>query len=231
MLALFSRFLADRQPDWPPQTVITGFPFYEEGGDAGMAAGLAEFLNNGEPPVVFTLGSSAVRDAGPFYEHGAAAAVKLARRAVLVIGEDPRNRPASLPKGMIAVEYASFSRLFPRALAVVHQGGVGTTAEALRSGRPMPVVPFAVDQPDNASRVTRLGVARTIPRRRATPSRVATELRHLLDDPAYMQKASEVGEGIRREEGVQAACDALEALILRHENRSGSTENQSRISV
>jgi spore coat polysaccharide biosynthesis predicted glycosyltransferase SpsG len=46
----------------------------------------------------------------------------------------------------------------PRASVVVHQGGIGTTAEALRSGRPMLVVPFAHDQYDNAERVRRLGV-------------------------------------------------------------------------
>ena len=192
---------------------------------------LAEFLDGGEPPVVFALGSSAVLDAGPFYEQGAAAAARLGRRAVLVVGADARNRPASLPEGVIAVEYASFSGLFHRALAVVHQGGVGTTAEALRSGRPMLVVPFAFDQPDNAGHVTRMGVARTIPRRRATPSRIAAELRRPLEDPAYMQNASEVGERIRREDGVRAACDALEALIGRHENRVGPSETHSRGSV
>lgn len=217
VLALFSKLLADKQPDWPPQAVVTGFPFFEEGGDAEMAAGLARFLDDGEPPIVFTLGSSAVRDAGPFYEHGATVAALLGRRAVLVVGDDPRNRPAPLPEGVIAVGYAPFSGLFPRAVAVVHQGGVGTTAQALRSGRPMLIVPFAIDQPDNAGRVARLGVARIVPRRRATPSRVAAELRRLLDDPTYSQKASDVGERIRREEGVQSACDALETLIRRHE--------------
>ena len=114
---------------------------------------------------------------------------------------------------MTAVEYAPFSGLFPRAASVVHHGGVGTTGLAMRSGRPMLVVPFAHDQPDNAARLTRLGVARTLDPRRYTTARAAAELRLLLDDPAYAQRATEVAERVRPEDGVGAACDALEAML------------------
>jgi UDP:flavonoid glycosyltransferase YjiC (YdhE family) len=96
---------------------------------------------------------------------------------------------------------------------IVHHGGVGTTGLAMRSGRPMLVVPFAHDQPDNAARLTRLGVARTLDPRRYTPARAEAELRLLLDDPAYSQRATEVGGQVREEDGVRAACDALEGLL------------------
>jgi rhamnosyltransferase subunit B len=213
VLALFSKLLADKQPDWPRQAIITGFPLYDQDGEAGMPPELVRFLDAGPPPIVFTLGSSAVGDAGQFYDHSAAAAKLLGRRAVLLVGKDPRNRPASLPDGVVAFDYAPFSELFPRAAAIVHQGGVGTTAQAMRSGRPMLVMPYAHDQPDNAERVIRLGIARKISRHRYSPARAAAELRHLLDDPIYLQRASEVGEQVRQEDGVRAACDALEALL------------------
>ena len=213
VLAMFSKLLAARQPDWPPQTVITGFPLYDRDGEAGMPSELLRFLDAGPPPLVFTLGSSAVRDAGPFYEHCAAAAKLLGRRAVLLVGKETGNQPASLPDGVVAFDYAPFSELFPRAAAVVHQGGIGTTAQAMRSGRPMLVMPYAHDQPDNAERATRLGIARTISRRRYSAARAAEELRQLLGNPAYSKRASEIGEQIRREDGVRVACDALEALL------------------
>jgi rhamnosyltransferase subunit B len=213
VLAMFSKLLAGKQPDWPPQTTITGFPLYDQDGATSMPPELVRFLDTGPPPLVFTLGSSAVADAGPFYEHSATAAKLLDRRAVLLVGKDPRNRRASLPDGIVAFDYAPFSELFPRAAAIVHQGGVGTTAQAMRSGRPMLVMPYAHDQPDNAERLTRLGIARTIPRHRYTPARAAAELRHLLDKPAYSQRASKVGEELRKEDGVRAACDALETLL------------------
>jgi rhamnosyltransferase subunit B len=213
VLAMFSKLLADKQPDWPPQAAITGFPFYDQDGDTEMNPDLVRFLDAGPPPLVFTLGSSAVVDAGAFYDHSAAAAKLLGRRAVLLVGKDPRNRPTSLPDGIVAFDYAPFSELFSRAAAIVHQGGVGTTAQAMRSGRPMLVMPYAHDQFDNAERVTRLGIARTIPRHRYTPARAAAELRHLLDQPGYSHRAALIGEQVRQEDGVGAACDALEALL------------------
>jgi rhamnosyltransferase subunit B len=213
VMALFSTLLADLQPDWPPRTVITGFPFYEEESRAGMPSELTRFLDGGVPPIVFTLGSSAVLAAGRFYEQSAAAAQRLGRRAVLLIGTDPRNRAASLPEGVAAFEYAPFAELFPRAAAIVHQGGVGTTAQAMRAGRPMLVMPYAHDQPDNAARVTRLGIARTISRNRYTAARAADELAHLLDDPTYAERAAEVGRRVGGEDGVRAACEALEGVL------------------
>jgi rhamnosyltransferase subunit B len=143
VLAMFSKLLADKQPDWPRQSVITGFPLYDQDGEAGMPSELLRFLEGGPPPLVFTLGSSAVADAGRFYDHSATAAKLLGRRAVLLVGKDPRNRPASLPDGLVAFDYAPFSELFSRAAVIVHQGGIGTTAQAMRSGRPMLVMPYA----------------------------------------------------------------------------------------
>ena len=111
-LALFSKSLSAEQPDWPPQTVITGFPFFDRDGETGLPPDLARFLDDGPPPVVFTLGYSASTVAGRFYQTSAEAAVRLGRRAVLVL-KDPRNRPPSLPDGVTAVEYAPFSAAIP----------------------------------------------------------------------------------------------------------------------
>jgi UDP:flavonoid glycosyltransferase YjiC (YdhE family) len=213
VLAMFSKLLGGKQPDWPRQTVITGFPFYDRDGESGMSAELSRFLDAGPPPIVFTLGSSAVGDAGQFYDESAAAAQLLGYRAVLLVGKEARNRPASLPDGVAAFDYAPYSELFPRAAAIVHQGGVGTTAQAMSSGRPMLVMPYAHDQPDNAERLRRLGIARTISRERYNARRAAAELRRLLDDPLYSQRASQVERQMRDENGVAVACDALESLL------------------
>jgi rhamnosyltransferase subunit B len=213
VLAMFSQQFAAKQPDWPGQTVVSGFPFSDESDQAGMSPELVHFLDAGPPPIVFTLGSSAVLNAGKFFEHSAAAAKLLGRRAVLIVGQEPENRPVSLPAGVVACNYVPFAQLFPRATAIVHAGGVGTTGLAMRSGRPTLVMPCAHDQFDNAARVTRLGIARTISRRRYSPTRVAAELRHLLGDPQYSQRASAIGEKVRCEDGVGAACDALEKLL------------------
>src|SRR5690349_11281187 len=98
---------------------------------------LLRFLGKGPTPIVFTLGSAAVHIAGDFYRESIKAAKLLNRRAVLLIGGE-RNRPAEpLPEGIIAVNYAPFGEILPRAAAMVHQCGVGTTAQGLRAGIPM----------------------------------------------------------------------------------------------
>jgi UDP:flavonoid glycosyltransferase YjiC (YdhE family) len=212
-LALFSKLIADKQIDWPLQTIHTGFPFYDQDGEAGLPPELTQFLDEGPPPLVFTLGASAAMVAGPFFEHGVAAARQLGRRAVLITGRHHSSPLPPLPDGVVAFDYAPYSQLFPRASVVVHAGGIGTSGLGMRSGRPMLVVPHAHDQPDNAARLTRLGIARTLSRRRYTPGRIVAELETLLGDPEFSRKASEISEQIRREDGVRTACDALEALL------------------
>jgi len=213
VLALFSKLLADKQPDWPRQTSITGFPSYDQDGLTGLPQELRRFLDDGAPPIVFTLGISGAMVAGTFYDDSIAAAKLLDRRAVLILGKNPGNRPRSLPDGVVAFDYAPYSELFPRAAVIVHHGGIGTTGQAMRSGRPMLVMPCAHDQPDNAARVARLGIGRTISRPRFSSARAAAELRQLLDNPAYSQRASAVGEQLCKEDGVRNACDALERLL------------------
>lgn len=214
VLAMFSSLLAAPQPDWPAATQVTGYAFYDRHEEnTALSPELQAFLEAGEPPIVFTLGSSAVLDAGTFYAVSAEAAKRLGRRAILLVGKDERNRLSSLPEGVIAAEYAPYSELFPRAAAIVHQGGAGTTGQALRAGKPMLFMPYAHDQPDNAKRVADFGAARVISRDRYTPDRAAAELRQLLGERRYADRATEAGKHVRGEDGVKAACMALERLI------------------
>jgi MGT family glycosyltransferase len=213
VLALFSKVLGAPQLDWPPQTMVTGFPFYDKRDETSIAPELEQFLDDGPPPIIFTLGSSAIFVAEDFYRESIAAAMRLNRRAVLLIG-DARNMPKEpLPDGIVAFDYAPYGQILPRASAIVHQGGVGTTGQALRAGAPTLVVPFNHDQPDNASRIARLGVGRTIRRADYTAANAARELDILLTDKNYAVKAAEAGRVVRGEDGARTAAEALEAFI------------------
>jgi UDP:flavonoid glycosyltransferase YjiC (YdhE family) len=214
-LALFSPLFGQAQPDWPAHTVITGFPFHNEA--TSLNDELQNFLNeSNEPPVVFTLGSSASVVPGSFFRESLQAVHGLGCRAVFVVGESAPDELRDARSAEVAVvSYAPYGELFPRAAANVHQGGIGTTAEALRSGRPMLVVPFAFDQPDNAARTVKLGVARTLRIKRYTAPRLARELESLLSETCYASNATSIGERIRVEDGVGAACGELEALLQR----------------
>lgn len=216
VLALFSSAIAPPQPDWPPQTRVTGFPFYDRrdraGDEESLDPSLLKFLDAGEPPVVFTLGSSAVYVAGDFYRESIEAARAAGVRALLLVGEQS-NRPPDLPEFAAAFDYAPYGELLPRARAVVHQGGIGTTAQGLRAGLPALVVPFSHDQFDNGSRVERTGTGRMLPRSKYNAASAARELRALLADESYTTRAAEVGRRVRSEDGASAAADAIEEVL------------------
>ncbi|MEM6751408.1 MAG: glycosyltransferase [Cyanobacteria bacterium P01_C01_bin.38] len=212
VIALFSSVIGKPQPDWPENTVVAGFTFYDgTQGGAELTSELKQFLDAGEPPIVFTLGSAAVMDAGNFYQESVEAVKKLNRRAVLLIGKNPF--PKNLSEDIIAVSYAPYSQIFPRACAIAHQGGIGTTAQALRAGHPTLIMPYSHDQPDNAARVERLGTSRTIPRQQYGAKRVVKELNALLENPDYAAKALEIGRIIQAEDGVAVASDAIEKQL------------------
>ncbi|VEP18523.1 Glycosyl transferase family 28 [Hyella patelloides LEGE 07179] len=212
VLAMFSSVLAKPQPDWAANTVMTGFTFYDGDRDrAELTPELQQFLDAGEPPLVFTLGSANVLNPGVFYQESIQAATQLNRRAVLLMGAN--TLPENLPKDIIATNYAPYSKIFPHACAIVHQGGIGTTAQALRAGRPTLIMPYTYDQPDNAARVKRLGTSRTILRQQYSASRVAKELSELIGDPSHAAKSAEIGRMVQAENGVSVACDAIEKQL------------------
>jgi rhamnosyltransferase subunit B len=215
-LVLYSPVLQRPQPDWPARTVQAGFCFFDEEPinarhRPALPPAVETFLQAGEPPVVFTLGSAAVYVAENFYAESAHAAQQLGCRALLLLGPNPP--PPDLPASILAWDYLPYAQIFPRAAAIVHQGGVGTTAQALRAGRPMLIVPFAHDQFDNAARVTRLGAGRTLSRTSYRAKRVAAEISALSTNPTYAEHAARIGAGVQAERGVAIACDALEQAL------------------
>ncbi len=212
-LAMFSKAIGGPQPDWYSRTLQTGFCFYDGRQDIGkMPDGLLEFLKNGSPPIVFTLGSAAVMDARDFFEQSIKAAKSLGRRAVMLYGVF-NERPKGLDEERVAFDYAPYGKIFPQAVCVVHQGGVGTTGQVLQAGVPQLIMPFSHDQPDNAFRCVKLGVARTVKRDTYTSKSAAYELRMLLSDPTYEANAIEAKSIVDRENGTSVACDAIERVL------------------
>lgn len=211
VLALFSRSLAEPQPDWPPQTIQTGFVFFDgQAADAAPLPELAAFLSSGDAPIVFAQGSTAVHNPGNFYSVSAEAAQRLGRRAVL-LGALPTPELAS--PNLLALPYAPYSQIFPHAAVIVHQGGSGTTGQALLSGRPMLIVPYGWDQPDNAARIVRLGTGLHLARNRYTVENAVAALQRLLGDPRIIARAAEVGRRFHAEDGLTLACDAIESIL------------------
>jgi len=211
VLALFPRWFAQPQPDWPAQLRLTGFvlsddtcgPPTERDSDR-----LTRFLNEGAPPVVFAPGS-ANRHATAFFQTAIEATGAIGRRALLV-SPYHEHLPSSLPAHVGHAPYASFSTLFPQAAAVVHHGGVGTSAQALAAGVPQLVMPMGFDQPDNAARLRRLDVARVVYPKAFTPPTVATALDQVLSSNAIASACALNRTRILSDGALARSCDLLE---------------------
>jgi rhamnosyltransferase subunit B len=215
-IGLYSKLLGDVQPDYPRPTSIVGFATFDsaDGLAVDLDPALDAFLKAGTAPLVFTLGSLIVNSPGSFYRESLGAARTLKRRAVLLVGEQAAGDLAHLGSAEVFVgAYAPHSLLFPRAAAIIHHGGIGTLAQALRSGRPQLIVPYFADQLDNAARAQRLGVAKISPPRRYSGASVSRDLECALGDGRYLARAWEVGDSLAAEDGAaQAARIVLDTL-------------------
>jgi len=206
-LGLFDAPLAAPQPDWPRPLHVTGAALHD--GPAESNEELEAFLAAGEPPLVFALGSSAVWIAGEFGHHAVAAAQALGCRAILIVGRETRANIPPLPRGVRTFAYLPYSTVFPRAAAVIHQGGIGTLSQAMRSGRPQLIVPFAFDQPDNARRAAGLGIARVLPAKRVDPAVLAREIGALLGRATYRERAERLALELSETNGAARAAEEL----------------------
>jgi UDP:flavonoid glycosyltransferase YjiC (YdhE family) len=217
-LGCYSPQLAALPPDACANTRLTGFPLFDSasGGADALDPALAAFLEAGPPPLVFTLGTFAIHAAGRFYEEAVAITRRLGMRAVLLTGGPV---PADTDDTIFACAYAPHSRVFPHASVIIHHGGVGTTGQALRAGKPQLVVPHMGDQNDHAVRIARLGLGRRIAPRRFRANRVAPLLRDLLDDQAMRAQALRIGTLVAAEDGALAAAMAIEQALDAATNR------------
>lgn len=202
---LHSPAVVPRPPDWPADVHLAGYWFWDR--DREPSDELRELVTGGTPPVVLTFGSlwpvcppgSLDLIAAEVHRHG--------RRLVVVDG------PADgLPEGVLRVHDADYTWLFPRAAAVIHHGGFGTGAAALRAGVPQVVVPIFIDHPFWARRMAKLGVAPApLPAAKLNRRRLRPAVTAALTDGRMRARASRLGAEVRQDRGLEHACDVLQA--------------------
>jgi UDP:flavonoid glycosyltransferase YjiC (YdhE family) len=208
VLGLFPPWFAPPQPDWPPQARAVGFALYDEAERAGLPAPVRNFLERGAAPVVFTP-SSAVRENRRFFEEGVKACHLLGRRALLLTRFRDQV-PAGLPPQALHADYVPFSLVLPRAAALVHYGGIGSAAQALKAGIPQVVVPLKNDQWDNGARLQRLGVARVVPRRGACAAALGRALQDLLHSAQVAGRCRDLAQRVAGADVLGEACRLIE---------------------
>ena len=202
-----------RPDDWPITSVMTGYWQLPGRADAALPEKLDKFLGAGEPPVYIGFGSMAGADSRALTRQVIDAVERTGIRAVLARGWGGLDIDRGDDR-IFVVDAVPHDLLFPRVSAVVHHGGAGTTAAAVRAGRPQVVCPFVADQPFWATRMHSLGVAASpLHQRRLTGDRLAERLDSVLTDPAAMRTAHELGGKVQTEDGTLQAVIHLERAV------------------
>ena len=209
-LTLFPAWFAPTPPDWPQPLVEGAFPLYDPNLEASLPPELEQFLLDGAPPVVFTPGSGN-RQASRWLERAVRAAQHGGRRALLLTPHREQV-PQRLPPDVLWLPYVPLRPLLPRAAALVHHGGIGTTAEALRAGVPQLIIPLAYDQFDNGARVEALAAGRMLAGIRARPRAIAGALREMLASDAIRAGCARASQLAAADAGRDLAAQ-VEALL------------------
>ncbi|MES2103175.1 MAG: glycosyltransferase [Pseudomonadota bacterium] len=191
-IGLFPDWYASVQPDWPSPFFQGDFPILPSGISSSLSPQLERFLSEGDAPIVFTPGTGH-RHAQRYFALALKTLKRLGRRG-LFITPYAEQVPNDLPPQVMWLAQAPFELLLPRLAALVHHGGIGTTAQAFRSGIPQLITPYAFDQFDNGLRAQRLGVAEILMPREMTARRLHNRLVRLLSSPVVSQSCAEISE-------------------------------------
>jgi UDP:flavonoid glycosyltransferase YjiC (YdhE family) len=222
VIGLFPDWFGSPQLDWPPNTHAVGFSLLDEGGFWEIPQECEEFLDAGEPPIVFTRGShSRSSEALTFFETSIEIACLLNRRAILLARERdwiPRDLPANV--GYFG--YIPLGRVLPRSAAMVHHGGLGTTAHAFAAGIPQIAVPLSDDQPDNAARVERSGAGFRLSAGEYQAALVARMLKFLFDSDQVSSTCRRLAAAVANQDSLGETCRLIESWAVRSNGQRGS---------
>ena len=209
VLGLWPALFSAPQPDWPEQARTTGFVPYD--GPEAREWAMPEQVAAHDDWIVFTPGTQMTH--GSEYFAAAARAAESLGAPTIFVTRSASVLPDGLPDNVMHLSYAPFSRLFPRAAAVVHHGGIGTAGRALEAGVPQLIVPSGFDQFDNAARVARGGWGRELDRERLDGHRLASVLEELIDDAETRRRCAHVRERLAAVDAVEETCGAIEGLL------------------
>ena len=220
IICLWPEWLYERQPDWPAQAETTSFVHYDGvptvSGDEDRVSetpgqeALDRDTAGRDTPVVFTAGTAMSQ--GKEFFAAAAEACAISGRPGLLLTQRPEQLPETLPEGVEHVAYAPFGELLPKAAAIVHHGGIGTSARAVEAGIPQLMVPHAYDQFDNSSRFALRGVSAELPREELSAETLAAALDRLLGSSIIAERCKQHAGMVRSAEGLDRTCDLIEGL-------------------
>ena len=210
VVGMFPEWYGPPQTDWPEAIRLVGFPLFD-GAKAPVLPPEAEAFCRAEtPPVAVTFGTEMMH-ASEVFRVLIEAITRLGLRCILLT-KYRRQLPAALPASVLHCEFAPFQKLFPLCAAVVHHGGIGTTARALATGTPQLILPFCFDQMDNGARVERLGAGLSVNFKPGRQAVIEAALQRLLT-PQSVETCGQVRRRFATEpDAVASAVRLIEEL-------------------
>ena len=218
VLHAFSEHVVPPPSDWPGSARTTGYWFLEQSADWTPPPELEAFLTAGPPPVYVGFGSMAGSDPRRLTRIVIESLREAGVRGIISTGWGGLQAEA-LPETILQIDQAPHAWLFPRMAAVVHHGGAGTTAAALRAGKPSVIVPFFGDQPFWGRRVHMLGAgSRPLPHKKLTAEKLAAAIKEVMSNQDIRKRAEDLGEQICREDGIGNAVAIIEKIMKNIQN-------------
>ena len=212
IIGMFPDWFAQPQPDWHQNTVLTGFPLYDDVHDAVLPESIQNFLVVHPQPIVFTPGS--INKHGHVFFQQALNVCRKLKRPGIFLTRFPEQLPPSLPPSIKHFSYAQLSALLPKCSALLHHGGIGTCAQAMRAGIPQLIHPLGFDQYDNADRVEQLGIGATVFQKSFNDQSISTKLQDLLDSPRVREQCLWASEHIHAEGGLAHAYKVIASRFI-----------------
>jgi UDP:flavonoid glycosyltransferase YjiC (YdhE family) len=214
VIDFFPPWFAQPQGNWPDRLILPGFPLeHDDRQTKKLTADVEAFLRAGDPPLVFC--QSSFWQDEHFFTESVALARRLGQRAIL-LSSDNRYIPESLPEEIRYFGFVPLAALLPRSAALIHRGGIGTVALALRAGVPQMTVPLKSGQADICRHLARLGVSAHVPLKRYRADIIAPQLEALLHSKTVKRQCRRFAEMCRNEMALVKACEALESLGAEH---------------
>jgi sterol 3beta-glucosyltransferase len=219
----YSEYLFHKPKDWPDNIHTTGSWLIKEEPNWKPQPELDKFILTGQPPIFVGFGS--MKDINKFKEtfEIIIQALKISKqRAVVGLGWNTLKLNEPIPDNVFLIDNVPFTWLFQQMAAVVHHGGAGTTSIGLTAGKPTIIVPFNADQPAWGRRVFELGVgARPILKKKLTANKLASAIQYALN-PEVVAKAEELGQKLRKENGVDRAVKIIDSFLRQKNTATNS---------
>lgn len=213
-VALFSKHFAPAQPDWPRPLLQPGFVGFDGGRSPELDPELAKFLEKGDAPVLFTLGSTASERPGKLFEVFRKSADLISHRALFVVGKKVAQELKHLNSDRsFFAAYVPYSAIMARSKVIVHQGGVGTMAQAMRSGRPSLIVAQVNDQPDNGRHLAETGAGDWLHANGLRGEVLAETITRLATDSSYEAAAKRLAAELSLENAAADTCAQVLRLL------------------